>query len=255
MRKKLFIPIFAVFSALLIFSSACEKEHSVSVESGTALPETTAASAEKNTVSKTEKITEKISETSTEAPEPETDRTFTQITSQPYGESVSEQNIIMFSIYENHAWSFCQHVDVLAADGSCYSFYTEDLEESFKPWKDENWYARLEEIAAEEESLGYIIEADMETIRAFKDSFSEYSDCPYKVYDNSTYDWGTSTLYGVYLDENSVPRYAELCSYGDWVTCIYDSDVMDFVNSIDITFGKLHMDGEIFFHTDYEFDY
>lgn len=259
----------AVLSAILIlFLSSCGNRQTAD-ESTTAAAETSSFSESAATVSET---TTKYSETQTETSSvPETSvtseipesyvDTYTETTSQPYGESVSEQKVLMFTLYENEAWGFNRYVEILDSDGNyCYISYDEEggeflAFENGNPLLDENWYQNLVDAlpygkytwqdSKGNEYENKLPDEQLELVKEYAEKFGEYTDCPIRNYGNMRYDSGSTSLYGVYLDENNVPQYIKLCAYGDWAYCIYNDDIADFVNSIN----------GYFFYTDQNFKY
>ncbi|MDE6709392.1 MAG: hypothetical protein K2J76_02760 [Oscillospiraceae bacterium] len=255
----------AVLSAILIFSlSSCGNSQPAD-ESITAAAETSSFSESVTTVSET---TEKPAETQTETSSvPETTfteeviETFTEATSQPYGESVSEQKVLMFTLYENEAWSFDRQVGILDSEGNyCYISHEDEggeflARENGNPLLDENWYQNLVDAlpygkytwqdSKGNEYENKLPDEKLELVKEYTEKFGEYTDYPIRNYGNMRYDSGSYCLYGVYLDENNVPQYIKLCAYGDWAYCIYDDDIADFVNSIN----------GYFFYTDQNFNY
>lgn len=259
----------AVLSAILIFSlSSCENSQPAD-ESITAAETSSFSESVTTTFPET---TTKYSETQTETSSvPETTvtteavetyiETYTKVTSQPYGESVSEQKVLMFTLYENEAWGFNRQVGILDSDGNyCYISYDEEggeflAFEDGNPLLDENWYQNLVDALPYgkytwQDSKGNEYENKLPDellalVKEYTEKFGEYTDYPIRNYGNMRYDSGSDSLFGVYLDENNVPQYIELCAYGDWAYCIYDDDIADFVNSIT---GH-------FFYTDQNFNY
>lgn len=252
----------AVLSAILIFFlSSCGNRQSAD-ESITAAAETTTVSETESEPAETQTETSSVPETSvtSEVPESYVD-TYTKVTSQPYGESVSEQKVLMFTLYENAAWGFNRQVGILDSDGNyCYISYDEEggeflAFENGNPLLDENWYQNLVDAlpygkytwqdSKGNEYENKLPDEQLELVKEYTEKFGEYKDCPIKNYGNMMCDAGSDSLFGVYLDENNVPQYIELCAYGDWAYCIYDDDIADLVNSIN---GH-------FFYTDSNFKY
>lgn len=259
----------AVLSAMLILSlSSCGNRQSAD-ESITAAAETSSFSESMTTVSETtskpaetQTETSSVPETSvtSEVPESYVD-TYTEVTSQPYGESVSEQKVLMFTLYENRAWGFTRHVKILDSDGNyCRISYDEEggeflARENGNPLLDENWYQNLVDALPygkytwqDSEGNEYenkLPDEQLELVKDYAEKFGEYTNYPIKKYGNRKYDAGSTSLYGVYLDENNVPQYIELCAYGDRAYRIYDDDIADFVSSINGSF----------FYTDQNFKY
>lgn len=273
----------AVLSAILVLSlSSCGNRQSAD-ESITAAAETTTSFSETTTtVSETAETTTSFSESmETEATPAETQAetssvpetigttevpgsyvdTYTETTSQPYGESVSEQKVLMFTLYENRAWGFARHVEILDSDGNyCYISYEDEggeflARENGNPLHDENWYQNLVDALPYGKYTGQDSEGNeyenklpdekLELVKEYAEKFGEYTDYPIRNYGNIRYDSGSHCLYGVYLDENNVPQYIKLCAYGDRAYCIYDDDIADLVNSIN----------GYFFYTDQNFKY
>ncbi|MDE7288318.1 MAG: hypothetical protein K2N71_02285 [Oscillospiraceae bacterium] len=248
----------AVLSAILIFSlSSCENSQPAD-ESITAAAETTTVPETTAKLSETQTETSSVPETTVTT---EAVKTYTETTSQPYGESVSEQKVLMFILYENHAWGFNRHVEILDSDGNyCYISHEDEggeflARENGNPLIDENWYQNLVDALPYgkytwQDSKGNEYETKLpdeklELVKEYTEKFGEYTDYPIKNYGNMRYDSGSHCLYGIYLDENNVPQYIKLCAYGDWAYCIYDDDIADFVNSIN----------GYFFYTDQNFNY
>lgn len=243
----------AVLSAILIFSlSSCGNRQSAD-ESITAAAETTTVSETESEPAETQTETSSVLETSvtSEVPESYVD-TYTEVTSQPYGESVSEQKVLMFMLYESNAWGFNRYVKILDSDGNyCRISYDEEggeflALENGNPLLDENWYQNLADALSygeftRQDSSGNeyenkLSDEQLELVKEYAEKFGEYTDYPIRTYNFHIIDAGIKSLYGVYLDENNVPQYVKLCSYGDWVYCIYDDDIADFVNNIDRNF-------------------
>lgn len=252
----------AVLSAMLILSlSSCGNRQSAD-ESITAAAETAAVSETESTPAETQTETSSVPETSvtSEVPESYVD-TYTEVTSQPYGESVSEQKVLMFTLYENAAWGFNRYVEILDSDGNyCYISYEDEggeflAHENGNPLHDENWYQNLADAlpygkytwqdSKGNEYENKLPDEQLELVKEYTEKFGEYTDCPIRNYGNLMCDYGMTSLYGVYLDENNVPQYIEVCAYGDWAHCIYDKDIADLVNSIN----------GYFFYTDRNFKY
>ena len=231
----------AVLSAILIFSlSSCGNKQPAD-ESITAAAETT---------SFPESVTTTVPETivTSEAFESYVE-TYTEATSQPYGESVSEQKVLMFIFYESTAWGFNRYVKILDSDGNyCRISYDEEggeflALENGNPMLDENWYQNLADALSygnftRQDSSGNEYEnklpdEQLELVKEYAEKFGEYTNYPIRNYSLNIIDAGIESLYGVYLDENNVPQYIRLCTYGDWIYCIDDDNIADFVNNID----------------------
>lgn len=148
-----------------------------------------------------------------------------------------EDDILMAVVYESFSASYQQSVSVLDKDGNIHSAsYTEipgisgSMSENFS-FDSQNWYEKLIEIKQlenEDELQGDTVE----NVRKFINNIYNYTSCSLKSYQNVTTDYGVQYLYGIYHDENNVPQYVLLCSYGDYTTCIDNSDVTMFVNEL-----------------------
>lgn len=252
----------AALLAMLIFSfSSCENKTSDG-ESVTAAAETMSL-PEETAVSKVTSKPAEINTETTSAPETSVTsafiNTYTEVTDQPYGESVSEQKILMFMIYENLAWGFDRSIAILDSDGNYCIIYHDDeggeflSEESGDPLNDENWYQNFVDAleygkytwqdASGNEHENKLPDEKLELVKEYTKKFGDYKDAPIRDYGHMAYDSGVYALYGVYLDENNVPQYIKLCADGDWAYCIDDNNIADFVNSIN---GH-------FFYSDIEF--
>lgn len=242
----------AVLSAILIFSlSSCGNKQPAD-ESITAA----------ETTSFSESVTTTVPETTVTAEAFESYfETYTEATSQPYGESVSDQKVLMFMLYESNAWSFNRYVEILDSSGNyCRISYDDEggeflALENRNPLLDENWYQNLTDALScgnftRQDSSGNEYEKklpdeQLELVKEYSEKFGEYTNYPIRTYNVSVSDAGIKSLYGVYLDENNVPQYITLCSFGDWVYCIDDDNIADIVNSID----------KHFFSTGWDFKY
>lgn len=147
--------------------------------------------------------------------------------------------VMMFTMHNNWAWGIQQSVMVIDRDGNCYSHYTDNSNYAYnygnKPdgWidlKEDGWYEKLLEIAENDELGGTLPESDAGYIRQNVGYFESWKDLPVKKYNDHTYDYGTRVLYGIYLDENGNPCFAELACVGDAMECLDSTDAMKFVN-------------------------
>lgn len=242
----------AVLSCMLVFLfSSCESKPSPDKAS----EETSEAANYTEIMATVSETTSKPAETqpkTTSAPETSVTskyiETYTESTSQPYGESVSEQKVLMFTLRENAAWGFQRSITILDSEGNyCYISHEDEgggflSEESGNPLEDENWYQNLADALEYgnytwEDKKGKTHEfklpdEKLELVKEYIPKFGDYRDAPIRNYGNMAYDYGMNFLYGVYLDENNVPQYIELCASGDWAYCIDDDGIADFVNSI-----------------------
>ena len=144
-------------------------------------------------------------------------------------------SIVMVQIYENYAWGFEQEITVIDSNGSCYYFeaYGEgvDSSEGISLYEDDDWYDKLVEIT-ESKSIGQISEDISDVIQEFLCDIEQYESYPVKEYPSTLRDYGTESLYGIYIDENNIPQYVKLCQYGNNIKCIDNDEVVDFVNQM-----------------------
>lgn len=242
----------AVLSCMLIFSlSSCgdklspDKASEETYEAATYTESVTTVSETASKPAETQQEMTSVSETSVTSKYIET---YTEVTSQPYGESVSEQKVLMFTLYENEAWGFQRSITILDSEGNyCYISHEDEgggflSEESGNPLENENWYQNLADALEYgnytwEDKNGKTHEfklpdEKLELVKEYTEKFGDYRGAPIRIYGNMAYDYGMDFLYGVYLDENNVPQYIELCASGDWAYCIDDDGIADLANSI-----------------------
>lgn len=157
----------------------------------------------------------------------------------PPADSPDIPQVMMFTMHNNWAWGIQQSVMVIDRDGNCYSSYTDNSNYDYnyqkKPdgWidlKEEGWYEKLLEVIDNGDKKETLPESDAGFIRQNVKNFESWSDLPVKKYNDHTYDYGTSVLYGVYLDANGDPCFAELACVGDAMECADSAEVRKFVN-------------------------
>lgn len=147
-------------------------------------------------------------------------------------DNISEE-IMMVSIYESFAFSYQQEIEIVDVNGNCYTMQNTDISESFN-FADNNWYDVLKSML-QTESNGKLNDCILDSIRDFASRFQDYTEYSLKQYPGATMDYGVKYLYGIYHDENNVTQYILLCSFGDDVNCIDDSDVTELINKLSST--------------------
>lgn len=165
----------------------------------------------------------------------------TQLNSNEHStEQTYSNEVMLVVIYESFASSYQQNVYVLDEEGNIYDasysdipYISSSMPDRFSFDKDD-WHEKLKEITQTESSEkleAYIADG----IRDLTGRFQNCKDYPFKQYPEATADYGIQYMYGIYYDENNVPQNVLLCSFGDAVTCIDDSNVIRLVNELSNT--------------------
>lgn len=156
--------------------------------------------------------------------------------------------IVMISVYEDTAFAYQQDINVLDSNGSYYSFQI--FEEEKKIDLDEDgWYEKILGIDPKEkiEYGKYYTQVKRETMKTiidFTGHLENYKDCAMRNYSDvfeTDDDVGVFSVYGIYYSKDGIPQYLKSCRYGEWIECLDNKYVIDFVNKISSVYEMRHI--------------
>lgn len=94
----------------------------------------------------------------------------------------------------------------------------------------DDWYERLIDIKENSEPTRKVETSDLNVIYEFAADSDLFVDLPLKDHDYTVYDYGSETVYFVYLLSDDTAKIKKLCSFGGSTMCADSDKVRDFMN-------------------------